>query len=147
MNLEQLVASLIEGEPDAIANMANTAAAIWEHMPLINWVGFYITRANSTLVLGPFQGKPACIRIPFGRGVCGMAAQEQQTMLVPDVTEFADHIVCDARSQSELVVPIIVKGAVVAVLDIDSADKHRFTANDATVMEHIANLLAKGCDW
>ena len=147
MTIEKIVAALIDGERDAIANMANTAAAIWEHMPDINWAGCYISRNANQLVLGPFQGKPACIRIPFGRGVCGTAAATKQTILVPDVDAFADHIVCDANSRSELVVPIVCKGAVVAVIDIDSATVNRFTNVEAEMLERVAVLLGDGCDW
>lgn len=147
MTLARIVASLIHDETDAIANMANTSAAIYQNMADINWVGFYITRAEFTLVLGPFQGKPACLRIPFGRGVCGKAAQQQQTLIVPDVDVFDDHIVCDSASKSELVVPVLSKGAVVAVLDIDSASKNRFAEADAAEMEQIAMLIANGCAW
>jgi GAF domain-containing protein len=150
MQLSRIVASLIEGERDAIANMANTAAVLWEHLPPLNWAGFYITRptqAEAELVLGPFQGKHACIRIPFGRGVCGTAAATRQTIIVPDVHAFADHIACDANSQSEMVVPIIWQGAVVAVIDLDSPELDRFTDEDARTIEAIAELLANGCDW
>lgn len=156
MSLDRIVGSLIAGERDAIANMANTSAAIWQHMPQLNWVGFYIARApdtatnssaNPQLVLGPFQGKPACIRINWLRGVCGTAAAQKRSLLVPNVDEFADHIVCDGNSRSELVVPILVQDTVVAVLDADSPVLDRFTINDADVLETIAGLLADGCDW
>jgi GAF domain-containing protein len=134
-------------EPDSIANMANVAALIWEFLPDLNWAGFYRvapTRdgAGSELVLGPFVGRPACIRIPFGIGVCGTAAQSRATQLVADVHAFPGHIACDAASQSELVVPVLRDGAVIAVIDLDSPTPARFTNADAEGIEALAALLS-----
>jgi GAF domain-containing protein len=128
-------------EPDAIANMANAAALLWEYLPDLNWAGFYRS-VGSGLVLGPFQGKVACIRIPFGKGVCGTAAETGATQLVADVHAFPGHIACDAASQSELVVPIVRDGMVLAVLDLDSPLVGRFDAEDAAGCESLAALLA-----
>ena len=120
--LAQQLQALIEGEPDLIANLSNASAAINEALENINWAGFYLVKENM-LVLGPFQGKPACIRIPFGKGVCGTAAKKDETQLVKDVHEFPGHIACDSASRSEIVIPIHNKSAAVAaVLDIDSPD-------------------------
>lgn len=119
--IEQLKA-LIAGEPSMIANLANAAALLHQFLPDINWVGFYLTDGDE-LVLGPFQGLPACVRIPFGKGVCGTAAAERRTIVVPDVHEFPGHIACDAASQSEIVVPLMKEGRVIGVLDIDSPVK------------------------
>lgn len=137
--------ALTANEPDPVANMANVAALIWEFLPELNWAGFYrIThdRANKELVLGPFVGRPACIRIPLGQGVCGTAASSAQTQLVKDVHTFPGHIACDAASQSELVVPVIRDGEVIAVIDCDSPRTARFDAEDAKGLERLAQLLA-----
>jgi len=139
--------ALTDGEPDAVANMANVAALIWEFLPELNWAGFYrVAPAKSggadELVLGPFVGRPACIRIPFGVGVCGVAAASGATQLVPDVHAFPGHIACDAASQSELVVPVVKDGVVVAVIDLDSPNLARFTPEDAAGIEALAALLA-----
>ncbi|MDQ2893183.1 MAG: GAF domain-containing protein [Pseudomonadota bacterium] len=128
-------------EPDAIANMANVAALMWQYLPDLNWAGFY-RRIGDELVLGPFQGKVACIRIAVGVGVCGAAAATGATQLVEDVNAFAGHIACDAASRSELVVPIVVGDCVVVVLDLDSPHAARFDAADATGCEAIARLIA-----
>lgn len=140
--------ALTAGEPDAVANMANVAALIWEFMPDLNWAGFYRvapTKSGSAdeLVLGPFVGRPACIRIPFGKGVCGAAAESRATQRVEDVHAFPGHIACDAASASELVVPVLREGAVVAVIDLDSPRPARFTAEDAAGIEALARLLAE----
>ncbi len=127
-------------EPDAIANMANAAALIWEYVPDLNWAGFYRV-VDGELVLGPFQGKAACIRIAFGKGVCGAAARSQTTQLVDDVHAFPGHIACDANSRSELVVPIVKSGQVIAVIDLDSPSPARFDAEDAQGVEKIAVIL------
>src|SRR6187397_2649824 len=111
--------ALTAGEPDAIANMANVAALLWEALPDLNWAGFY-RNVDGELVLGPFQGRPACIRIPFGKGVCGAAAATREPQLVADVHAFPGHIACDAASRAELVVPILVEGGLAGVLDLDS---------------------------
>ncbi len=135
--------ALTAGEPDAVANMANVAALMWELVPELNWAGFYRALAGEhELVLGPFAGRPACIRIPFGRGVCGAAAASGRTQLVPDVHAFPGHIACDAASRSELVVPVTRDGAVVAVIDLDSPRAARFDAQDAAGIEALAELLA-----
>jgi len=121
--------ALTEGEPDAVANMANVAALLWESLPDINWAGFY-RNVDGELVLGPFQGRPACIRIPFGRGVCGAAAATLQPQRIEDVDAFPGHIACDSASRSELVIPIVVDAALVGVLDIDSPSPARFDKED-----------------
>lgn len=133
--------AVTSNEPDPIANMANVAALIWQFVPRLNWAGFY-RRAGDELVLGPFIGKPACIRIAFGRGVCGTAAQTGRIQLVADVNAFAGHIACDAASRSELVVPVTRAGAVIAVIDLDSPQTARFEAVDAAGIETLARLLA-----
>lgn len=133
--------ALTAGEPDAIANMANAAALIWQHLPDLNWAGFY-RNVGGELVLGPFQGKAACIRISFGKGVCGAAAAQRTTQLVADVHAFPGHIACDAASNAELVVPIVHDGALLGVLDLDSPTRARFDAEDAAGCEALIALLA-----
>lgn len=133
---------LTAGERDAVANMANVAALLWEYLPDVNWTGFY-RAVNGELVLGPFAGRPACIRIPFGQGVCGAAAATGQTQLVADVHAFPGHIACDAASASELVVPVLRDGRVIAVIDLDSPIRARFDAEDAAGIEKLAGLLAE----
>jgi L-methionine (R)-S-oxide reductase len=133
--------ALTADEPDAVANMANCAALLWQFVPSLNWAGFYRVRGNE-LVLGPFIGQPACIRIAFGQGVCGTAAARSATQLVADVHAFPGHIACDAASRSELVVPVIRAGAVMAVIDLDSPEPARFDAEDAAGIEALASLLA-----
>ncbi len=140
-DLAQAIGAITAGEADDIANMANTAALLWEYLPDINWVGFYRVIAG-VLVLGPFQGKAACIRIALGAGVCGAAAASGVTQLVDDVHSFPGHIACDAASAAELVVPIMVDGQVIGVLDIDSPTPARFDEQDREGMEAIAALLA-----
>lgn len=140
-DLLEAACALTQDEPDAIANMANLAALIWQFLPDLNWAGFY-RMAGGELVLGPFIGKPACIRIPVGRGVCGAAAATGQTQLVPDVHAFPGHIACDAASRSELVVPVIRDGAVIAVIDLDSPSPARFDAEDALAIEALAKAIA-----
>jgi L-methionine (R)-S-oxide reductase len=135
------LASLVDGEPDLIANLANITAALREMLPVASWVGFYVRRGD-TLVLGPFQGKIACVRIALGRGVCGTAAAEQRTVIVADVETFPGHIACDAGSRSEIVVPIIRDGRVVAVLDLDSYERAAFDEVDAAGLAPIAELAA-----
>lgn len=137
--LPQLV-SLVDGEPDLIANLANITAALRECVPVASWVGFYIRRGDE-LVLGPFQGKLACVRIALGRGVCGTAAAEKRTVIVPDVDKFPGHIACDAGSRSEIVVPIVKQGTVVAVLDLDSYELAAFDEVDAAGLQPIAELV------
>lgn len=139
--LGEAARALIHGEPDAMANMANMAALIWQFVPQLNWAGFY-RMVDGELVLGPFQGKPACIRIPLGKGVCGTAASSGQTQLVSDVHAFPGHIACDAASASELVVPIWRAGKVIAVIDLDSPEPGRFDAEDAEGIERLAEAIA-----
>ncbi len=137
----QQVSGLVSGEPDLIANLSNVSALLNQYLPDINWVGFYIMREGE-LVLGPFQGKVACIRIPVGRGVCGTAAATRKTQRIDDVHAFPGHIACDGASNSELVVPIIVNDNVVAVLDIDSPKHARFTAEVQKEIEAVVDVLA-----
>ena len=133
--------ALTAGEPDGIANMANIAALLWQILPDLNWAGFY-RMVGDELVLGPFQGKAACIRIPLDKGVCGAAARTGSSQLVEDVHAFPGHIACDADSRSELVVPIIRDGAVIAVIDLDSPKPSRFDTDDQNGLEILAALLA-----
>jgi L-methionine (R)-S-oxide reductase len=135
------VAALIEGEPDLVANLANVCAALRECMTSASWVGFYVRRGDE-LVLGPFQGKVACVRIAIGKGVCGTAAARQQTVIVDDVDAFPGHIACDSGSRSEIVVPVIRDREVVAVLDIDSHELAAFDERDAHGLEEIARIVA-----
>ena len=141
-DLAQALEALIAGEPDPIANMANAAALIWESLPDLNWAGFYRNVAGE-LVLGPFQGRPACIRIPFGKGVCGTAAETQKVQRIEDVHAFPGHIACDATSASELVVPIVKGGELVGVLDLDSPTPARFTEEDEDGCAALAEVLAR----
>ncbi len=133
--------ALTADESDAIANMANAAALIWEYLPDLNWAGFY-RLVEGELVLGPFQGKAACIRIALGKGVCGTAAQTRTTQLVADVHAFPGHIACDAASRSELVVPVVHDGRLIGVLDLDSPEPARFDAEDAAGCEALMAVLA-----
>ena len=128
--------------PHVIANLANASALLWQRLPDINWAGFYLLQQDK-LVLGPVQGKPACIEIPMGRGVCGTAAAQNKTQLVPDVHAFPGHIACDSASRSEIVVPVRKNGAVWGVLDIDSPIMERFTADDQLGLEAVAAILEK----
>lgn len=133
--------AITDGEPDAVANMANVAALIWQFVPRLNWAGFYRV-IEDELVLGPFIGKPACIRIALGAGVCGTAAQTATTQRVADVHAFPGHIACDAESASELVVPVVRDGRVIAVIDLDSPEAGRFDADDVDGLEALAGSLA-----
>ncbi|RIV86561.1 GAF domain-containing protein [Aurantiacibacter zhengii] len=133
--------ALTAGEPDAVANMANVAALLGDFLPDCNWTGFY-RMVEGELVLGPFTGRPACIRIPLGVGVCGAAAKTGETQLVEDVHAFPGHIACDARSRSELVVPIVRDGAVIGAIDLDSPDLARFDHEDRDGIEALAKLLS-----
>jgi GAF domain-containing protein len=141
-DLASALEGLIAGERDPIANMANAAALIWETLPDLNWAGFY-RNVEGELVLGPFQGRPACIRIPFGKGVCGAAAETLQVQRVDDVHAFPGHIACDAASASELVVPIVRDGKLLAVLDLDSPKRARFDAEDEAGCVRLGALLAR----
>ncbi|MDV6315132.1 GAF domain-containing protein [Idiomarina sp. HP20-50] len=138
--------ALTEGEPDLTANLANISALLYEHIENINWLGFYLARSEKELVLGPFQGRVACVRIPFGKGVCGVAAELRETQLVEDVHQFAGHIACDSASNSEVVSPIVVNGKTVAVLDVDSPSKGRFSEEDASGIQAIAEYC-QALDW
>ena len=140
--LKKEIDALTQGVPHKIANLANASAALWQGMENINWVGFYLMEPGK-LVLGPFQGKPACIEIPLGRGVCGTAAQEERTVLVEDVHQFPGHIACDSASNSEIVVPIFKNGELYGVLDIDSPYLSRFTTEDQRELEEIVKILEK----
>ncbi len=131
---------LVKGESDFLANAANAAALLYHALPDISWAGFYLWR-DEELVLGPFQGKPACTRIQLGKGVCGTAAQNQETVIVPDVNQFAGHIVCDADSKSEIVVPLLNWGKLLGVLDLDSAALNRFDEEDQEGLECLVALL------
>ena len=137
--IEQLRA-LTGGVDDNISNLANAASLLYNSLENINWAGFYILRGD-TLYVGPFMGKPACVRIAMGRGVCGTAASKMETLVVPDVHEFAGHIACDPDSRSEIVVPLIVDGRLFGVLDIDSPVKNRFTGEDRKGLEAFAEVL------
>ncbi len=138
--------ALCEGEPNLIANLSNISAILFERLDDVNWAGFYlmgksVNGESDELILGPFQGRAACVRIPVGRGVCGTAVAENKTQLIFDVHEFEGHIACDAASNSEVVVPIVVDGSVVAVLDIDSPSVGRFDQEDATGMEQLVEMI------
>src|SRR5579872_1270286 len=134
--------ALLAGEADPVANAANAAAAIYHALPDLNWVGFYFLREQE-LVLGPFQGRPACVRIPVGRGVCGTAAAERRSVLVPDVNAFPGHIACDTASRSELVIPLLSSGAVLGVLDLDSPLPARFDTADQAGCEALAGVIVR----
>lgn len=138
--LAQQLGGLLSDERDAIANAANTAALLFTSLPDLNWAGFYFLRSAEELVLGPFQGKPACVRIAVGRGVCGAAVERRQSMLVDDVHAFADHIICDAASRSELVVPLMGGDRILGVIDLDSPLPSRFDLDDQHGIEAIAAI-------
>ena len=135
--------ALTRGVPYETANLANGSALLWERLPEINWVGFYTVQPDGNLLLGPFQGKPACIRIKAGRGVCGTALAEKKTLRVADVHAFPGHIACDSASRAEIVVPVMKDGKVYAVLDVDSPFEDRFTAEDEAFLTKVAALLAE----
>ncbi|MCH4152380.1 MAG: GAF domain-containing protein [Sphingobium sp.] len=140
-DLRAAALAVTEGETDAIANMANVAALVWHYLPDLNWAGFY-RLIGDELVLGPFQGKAACIRIPLGKGVCGTAAQTRETQCVADVHAFPGHIACDAASASEIVVPLVHDGGLLAVLDLDSPLPARFDAEDIAGLEALCAAIA-----
>lgn len=146
-----LARALFEGERDSLANSANLAALLYHSLPELNWAGFYWLRGNE-LVLGPFQGKPACVRIALGKGVCGTAAAERRTVIVPDVNAFTGHIACDSASRSEIVVPVMLarpgnpQPGVLGVLDLDSPRKERFTAEDAAALEAVVAAFVEATD-
>eukprot|EP01111_Echinosteliopsis_oligospora_P011637 TRINITY_DN3886_c0_g1_i1.p1 TRINITY_DN3886_c0_g1~~TRINITY_DN3886_c0_g1_i1.p1 ORF type:complete len:180 (+),score=46.70 TRINITY_DN3886_c0_g1_i1:12-551(+) len=150
--------SIVKGETDCIANMSNVASLVYNFLnndlkredgkQTTNWVGFYIVRAPGTLVLGPFHGKVACLRIKFGRGVCGAAASQKKTVVVPDVHKFEGHIACDSASESEIVVPLFnQEGDIVGVFDLDSPNLNQFDEEDKRGLEEIAKVLGEGCIW
>jgi GAF domain-containing protein len=145
MLLEQSKA-MVDGERNQIANLANVAALLFHGLEEINWAGFYLLD-DRELVLGPFQGKPACIRIPIGRGVCGTAVAQRKTQRIENVHDFPGHIACDSASNSEIVIPILVQDRVVGVLDIDSPVFHRFQEEDQQYLEEIVHVLEQCCDW
>ena len=141
-SLNDTLCSLVDGVPHRIANLANAAALLYCSLEDINWAGFYLLEGN-TLVLGPFGGKPACIEIPMGRGVCGSAAAEKRTLLVPNVHEFPGHIACDSASNSEIVIPLFRDSEVIGVLDIDSPRYSRFDEHDRIGLEEFAKIIEK----
>jgi L-methionine (R)-S-oxide reductase len=138
--------SLLADERDGLANAANLTALLFQTLPRINWVGFYFFRGGE-LVLGPFQGKVACVRIALGRGVCGSAAQRRETVIVPDVHAFPGHIACDAASRSEIVIPLLHREQLLGVLDLDSPDLARFDSDDAVGLNSLADVLLQKSDW
>ncbi|MCU0241774.1 MAG: GAF domain-containing protein [Vicinamibacteria bacterium] len=144
--LRDAVAAVIGAERDHIANLANCAALLYQQLNDINWAGFYLLRGDE-LVLGPFQGKPACIRIALGRGVCGAAARERRSVIVPDVTRFPGHIACDAASRSEIVVPLLEGERLRGVLDVDAPRLARFDEDDRVGLEGIAALIVARSSW
>ncbi|MFZ9520576.1 MAG: GAF domain-containing protein [Silvanigrellaceae bacterium] len=141
-SIASAIEAMIAAEKDVIANLANASALIFASLPQINWAGFYLFKTGE-LVLGPFQGKLACTRIRMGRGVCGTAAQKQQTLVVQDVDAFPGHIACDSASRSEIVVPIVVRGELFGVLDVDSPFLGRFDSEDQIGLEAVVNVLSK----
>ena len=144
-DLAEQLDALLEGERDLIASAANCAALLYHALPEVNWVGFYFFRGGE-LVVGPFQGKPACIRIALGKGVCGTAALTRATQLVPDVHAFPGHIACDPDSRAELVVPLLLRGELLGVLDLDSPRRGRFTEEDQRGLEHVARVFLSCLD-
>ncbi len=136
-------AALLEGETDRIANAANLSALLYQILPDCNWLGFYFHR-NGELIVGPFQGKPACVHIPIGKGVCGTAAERRETVIVKDVHQFPGHIACDAASRSEIVVPLIHDGELIGVLDVDSPTPSRFDDVDKQGLQEVARIFLNG---
>ncbi len=145
-DLEGELASLLEDETDALANLANATSLLAHSLDRINWCGFYLLRGED-LLLGPFQGKPACVRIPVGKGVCGAAAARRQTVMVPDVNRFPGHITCDPASRSEIVVPILEKDVLRGVLDVDSPETERFDEEDRAGLEKFVAVLIPRVAW
>jgi L-methionine (R)-S-oxide reductase len=135
--------ALLHGEKNQIANLSNTSALLNQFLDRINWIGFYLMDENNELVLGPFQGLPACVRIPLGKGVCGTSAEKRETLRVEDVHQFPGHIACDAASNSEIVIPLIKDGKLLGVLDIDSPEKNRFDELDQEQLEEITAILVE----
>lgn len=145
-DLTQQLEGLLAGERNPTANAANTSALLFQELPDLNWAGFYFLRTNDELVLGPFQGKPACVRIARGRGVCGTAVLQKKAVRVEDVHAFPDHIACDSASQSELVVPLLKDGNVIGVLDLDSPKIGRFNAEDEAGITRVAEIFVAASD-
>ena len=145
-DLKRSLEALLEGESDALANLSNAAALLAQSLDRINWCGFYLLRGEE-LVLGPFQGKPACVRIRLGQGVCGTAARRRETVIVPDVEQFPGHITCDPASRSEIVVPILDGGVLRGVLDVDSPEPGRFTEVDRDRLERYVRTLMPRVAW
>lgn len=145
--LADQLGGLLHGERDFIANAANLSALVFDLVKDLNWAGFYFIQANDELVLGPFQGKVACVRIPRGKGVCGTAVAQEKSMLVPDVHAFPGHIACDSASRSELVVPLIKEGRVLGVLDLDSPTPDRFDLEDQAGFEKLADIYVSASDF
>jgi L-methionine (R)-S-oxide reductase len=143
--LSQALTGLLTGERNRIANAANTVALLFDALPAINWTGFYFAQGRE-LIVGPFQGKPACVRIAFGRGVCGRAAADRLTVVVPDVNAFPGHIACDAASRSEIVVPLMRESRLIGVLDVDSPELARFDQVDRLGLERIAEIFLAASD-
>ncbi|WP_461536753.1 GAF domain-containing protein [Spongorhabdus nitratireducens] len=144
--LQQQAEALVSGEPDALANVSNIASLLYHCLPDVNWAGIYVLRDNM-LVLGPFQGLPACVRIPLKRGVCGTAAAEGRVVRVADVDEFPGHIACDSASRSEIVLPLYAEGKVIGVLDIDSPEPNRFDEEDEKGLTRLADYLNSVIDF
>lgn len=145
-HLNSILTEMIRGERDPIANLANASALLYDQLPNLNWAGFYLMK-NGGLIVGPFQGKPACVRIPLGKGVCGTSAQQRKTVVVPDVHAFPGHIACDSASNSEIVVPLLTAdGVLKGVLDLDSPLTGRFTGADAAGLETFVRTLLAGTD-
>lgn len=150
IQIQRTIQAMVEAEHNAIANMANVAAVLGQMVPRINWAGFYLVDhelSTGELVLGPFWGKPACVRIPPGKGVCGAAARQQETIVVGNVHDFPGHIACDEASRSEMVVPLIHQGVLLGVLDLDSPEYDRFTEADREAVEEIARIVVQASRW
>ncbi len=145
-DLAASLAAMLEGETDAVANLSNASGLLAQALERINWCGFYLLRSDE-LVLGPFQGKPACVRIAMGQGVCGAAAARRETLVVPDVNAFPGHIACDAASRSEIVVPILEGGRLRGVLDVDAPEPDRFDAEDRAGLEEFVRVLTPRVAW
>ena len=143
--LKNILEDIIVGENNFVANASNFASLLYNNMKEINWVGFYLLSTNE-LILGPFNGKPACVRIPYGKGVCGVAAKNRKTMMVDDVHKFPGHIACDPTSNSEIVIPLIHENILYGVLDIDSPYRNRFGQNDREHLEEFVKLLVENSD-
>ncbi|HEY3173915.1 MAG TPA: GAF domain-containing protein [Thermoanaerobaculia bacterium] len=144
--LTRSLVALVEGETDALANVANAVSLLAHSLDRINWCGFYVLRGED-LVLGPFQGKPACVRIPVGKGVCGEAAAQRQTIVVPDVSRFPGHITCDPASRSEIAVPVVEEDVLRGVLDVDSPEAGRFDEEDRAGLEKYVGILIPRVAW